>query len=351
MNTKIKEIFTKLFKKNTYVFENLTIEPTFSCNYKCRHCFRTNNKYPDFFDLKKIETNLFHKRIYFKNFTIGGCGDCFSLPNINELFKYAKLHSETTSTLTHGLNLQLFLDEIVKNELLTTLTISMEGITEKTYEKVRGKNNYKKVMNNIELLNQLKKKYSTDFPKLNICYTCLKSNIDDLQNIIFFCSDNKINHIRVQLITIDDDFVKNNPEKLCHSGELIDLTNENIKKIFLKIIEESKKYYIGLELAENIKNNIINTQQKGDDIKITNNKYCDLLLQTIWINYEGHISPCTCVSGINLGNVYTTKLIDIIESKKYKEIVYNLFNDKPTDKCKVCMNYKKNFNSASYNGK
>ncbi len=57
--------------------------------------------------------------------------DCFSLPDINELFRYAKEFAEaSTSTLTHGLNLEYFLDEIVKKELLNTLTISLEGITE-----------------------------------------------------------------------------------------------------------------------------------------------------------------------------------------------------------------------------
>ncbi|HPG29918.1 MAG TPA: SPASM domain-containing protein [bacterium] len=343
----LQKLIIKSNSSKIFEIPILQIEPTLTCYFNCRHCFRTQAKYEKSLDINIIQNNIFNKNIIIKELKIGGAGDCFTLPDIIPIFKKLKIISKNISCITHAITLEKFIPEIMSGNLIQKFSVSFEGITEESYNRIRGKNNFQKVINNLKLIQTEKTKNKIDEPEIEAIYTCLKSNVNDIKTTPSFFRNLGFSRIIYQPLIPDDELVKKHPEKLCCSAEMISYSNDEIRKIFQNIKEEGSKLNIEIIVNDNIINAPI---QKTNPVSAK--KYCDMCLNFIHINFEGYVYPCCLGNGsLILGNVCENSLIDILNSKKYLEIKRNLENNNPYEICVKCREYKnisgKNFSRTS----
>ena len=154
--------------------EYIRLDASTVCQLKCPACYMRKN--PDlvkngcrignlkFENFKKLIDENFLKKIELSN-----SGEVFMNPDLVKILQYAYENGVKT-TITNGVNLNYLTDEqaeaLVKYQV-DTVTVSLDGASQKTYEIYRVGGNYKKVIDNIKKIIKYKKKYKSYFPFIN----------------------------------------------------------------------------------------------------------------------------------------------------------------------------------------
>ena len=272
--------------------------------------------------------------------------------------------------------------EIIKNKI-DSITISMDGVTRKTYEHIRKGSNYERVISNILALNELKKQYSLDYPKIIINYVIMNSNMHEAQLMVRLGKLIGAKLINFRKIAPFNQEIKND-------NELLDDNKAKFNFYREKIIEESERHKIPIHLADKFdmkseftplnnyeltlndfskimpdKNEKIFLEKDNFKKKKTNNIkiksslikkyleciknifkiknssfYCTKPFNEMFIDLNYNIKPCEC-SSIILGNLKEDNLINIIFGEKFNQVRQNIFKNKGDPGCKNCFYFKR----------
>ncbi len=157
----------------------MEIEPTTSCNLRCPQCpsglreFSRNTGMLDLPLYRKIidelHGELMYLILYFQ-------GEPFLNKNFLEFVKYAAAKNVYTATSSNG---HYFTDEMARATVesgLDRLIISMDGITQETYQKYRVGGNLEKVLAGTERLVYWKKKLGKSTPNIIWQFIAFKHN-------------------------------------------------------------------------------------------------------------------------------------------------------------------------------
>lgn len=295
---------------------------TGKCNIKCTHCPAireaennsdiTDDLYDKFID--KILPKLNNLILGANNF-----GEQTLSKKIYDLIDKASKCNVKVKIWTNGtlLNDRLINKIIEKN---TNVTISMEGV-EENYENIR-KASYVKIKQNIISLINKKKENNSDI-KIEIAYTVIKDNLNDIYELIDFGFDMiNINY----LIPINKEWEKNTFTQ----NEILELENTFFED--LKIYAHSKR--VGITLKKSV-------TDVNSDVSI-------LLCSDPWtkvnIRENGDVLPC-CIAGDDMimGNLSVSTFDDIWNSNKYKKLRQSIIDRKLIGTCRNCKGqYKKN---------
>lgn len=261
------------------MYKKIYVEITNNCNLKCDFCIKNSRKreYLNIEKFKKILRKI-EKHTNYLYFHI--LGEPLMHPKINEFIDIASNKFKVNIT-TNG----YFINKIIDNKNIRQLNISLHSYDEK---------------------------YGI--------------SLDDYLNNIFKTVD-----VLKEYTYISYRFWVNN-----------DNSEEILKKI-------SKKYNCNLDI-NNIKNNTTITknifistfkQFEWPDIENENNYngYCYGLVEHIGILVDGTVVPC-CLDTkgiIKLGNIYEQELEDIVNSKRYINMLEGFKCNKRTEKlCQKC---------------
>lgn len=163
--------------------EYISFTLTNSCNLRCRMCgqwseegyisnrIKKTNSIMKLEQWKKLVDEISNYRIRF--ILIRG-GEPFLYPEINKLLEYINSKSIFISIDTNGTLLRKYAEDLIRIGNMH-ITFSVDG-PEKIHDSVRGvKGYFKKIKENIDLLNELEKNNSYKISK-SICFTISKYN-------------------------------------------------------------------------------------------------------------------------------------------------------------------------------
>jgi len=105
-------------------------------------------------------------------------------PEIFSMISYARRKSIITAISTNALSLNQEKIGRIFDSGLDFLIISFDGATKETYEKFRGEGNFDKVLSNLTLLMEMKKRQSRNKPFVDLQFIVMKENehqIDDMR--------------------------------------------------------------------------------------------------------------------------------------------------------------------------
>jgi len=155
-------------------------EITNKCNLKCKHCI--NNQFSK-------TLNLTHQKLVIDRLYEIGCreinftgGEPLIEKDFLELLKYSKVKGINNRIITNGTLINSSKIKILKS-LITYIGISLEGL-EEANDNIRGKGNFKKAIQAINLLKNLKIPFG-------IYLTLNKINLKDFQSTLLFLKDLK----------------------------------------------------------------------------------------------------------------------------------------------------------------
>lgn len=152
----------------------IRVDASTVCQLKCPSCYMRNDKegvkngcgtgHLKFENFKKLvdENN-------FEQIELSNSGEAFLNPELVKILEYAYSHGIKPS-FTNGVNLNYLTDEqaeaLVKSQT-DTVTVSIDGASQESYEKYRVGGSYKKVLENVKKILYYKKLYKSEFPYVN----------------------------------------------------------------------------------------------------------------------------------------------------------------------------------------
>ncbi len=277
------------------------------CNAKCFYCPHT--VYKEKWRGRNFTFNEFIKIVPYlkkvKLLYLQGWGEPFCNPEFFDILKSAKENNCSVGTTTNGMLLDnSHLEKIVKLKL-DIIAFSLAGIEKNN--KLREGTKIEKIFELINELNHLKEKNKTIYPRINIAYMLLKSNLDELEKLPWVFKDKGIDDIVISLL----DFVPH-PKLLDES--IVPKTAEEfefLKNTFLKIKEIGNKNNISIYL------NLSDPHKKG---------LCsEKPINSLFINSLGYVSPCVFkgipsekAENLYFGNLNEKNLLKIWTEKDYK---------------------------------
>ena len=285
--------------------EVIRIEPASLCNFKCIHCpTGTVNMHRGMmsnliFDKIKKELEIYKDKI--RVLVLYHGGEPLLNNNFFSFLEKLKLFEKTfIKTVSNG---SLLNDEIINlllNSRLNSIEISLDGKSDIDNNKVRRNCDYKKIVCNIKKLIAEKKKNKS---KLDIIVTTTQfiSNVKDIS------TTPKI------------------PENL-----LLDFKEEYQNK---DLVFKSNWAIRWPDM------NLIDGIYEYEDIQIKkNDNFCDHIINTITIRWNGDIVPCCydLTSKVVLGNIQNNSLNDIWNGDGYNKLRNDIAKRKFNELCGSC---------------
>lgn len=207
---------------------------TAACNLNCIMCYipRRNLNYEiskKFIDF--IESNI----PYLETITWQG-GEVFLHSKFNRLFELAGKHNVKQNIITSGL---LLTPEIINSIMQydTDLTISIDSAEPQTYEKIRSGANFKKLLENLELLKNHKNKRNFNYQMTSVI---MSLNYKQLESLVKFAIYYGFNLISFQKIICS------------HDTKFLAITEKQQEEIFKNVTELKEKYKDSIKIQTDI---------------------------------------------------------------------------------------------------
>lgn len=279
----------------------IEVEITTRCHLKCIHCEHTywseENRDLSFDEYKYILSQF--PGLWWINTT--GEGTAFLNKDFIKILEYTKSKGifikfvESFTSLT-----QKQMEEIIRIGV-ERIYCSMEGATKKTYEDIRIGASFEKVLENLKLFGELKKKMKSPLPEISFRFVIMGNNYKEVPDFIRLIKKLDVGNTINIVGTLDFNEIKHLSvkNKSAFLEELTRISNENNISIPL-----------------------------GDTITQPPVTRCSCWVQP-YIMMGGYVMPCCGVLMSNrrnflrenaLGNIFKTPFKEIWNSSRYKAL-------------------------------
>ncbi|PMQ00778.1 MAG: radical SAM/SPASM domain-containing protein [Dictyoglomus sp. NZ13-RE01] len=290
------------------------------CNLRCKHCYQENfskerDLSPDILRiiLSDIENTL--KSLDFDSLSINITG---GEPLISPLFypllevmEESKLIN-TVNIITNGIFLKNHFDKIIKFKKINEIKVSLEGATERTNDYIRGKGNFKIVLENI---NYIREKFP-EFKNLVLMLTLAKYNYKEVKDIYYLAKSLDIKGIILErFIPLGEG--KNIKDMTLGNLEWYEVVSQiaDLEKVSIRDLLPYKAFYV--DFAENT----------------TYGALCNIGDESMALMPNGDVYPCRRLP-IIIGNLLHERFIDVYyKLKKFRE---EITKDKLKGICHLC---------------
>ena len=285
---------------------SISVEPTTSCNLRCPQCpsglraFSRNTGAMEFEVYKNIidqlKGHLSYLLLYFQ-------GEPYLNPSFFRMVNYANQQNIYTATSTNGHYLSQYAKATVESGL-SRLIISVDGVTQRSYEKYRVGGKLEKVLEGTRKLIEWKRKLRSSHPQVIFQFLMMKHNEDEINEMKKLASEIGVDRLTFKTTQIYD-YEQNK-----------DLIPENAH------LSRYKKSVDGKYV---IKNRLLN--------------HCWKMWHATVFTWDGNIVPC-CFdkdAKYKMGNIQDKKFDEIWLGDQYKKFRKHLFyNRNNIDICKNC---------------
>ncbi len=186
---------------------SLSIEPTTACNLGCPECpsglkqfTRATGKLQADLHKKMLEQTA--KSVFYINYYFQG--EPFFHPQFLDLIRAAKAHKiyTATSTNAHFINAEKAREIVASG--LDRLIISIDGLTQETYENYRVHGTLLKVINGTQHLLDAKKEMGASTPHLIFQFLAVKSNEHEIPAVFALGKKMGIDEVRIKSAQLYD---------------------------------------------------------------------------------------------------------------------------------------------------
>lgn len=279
------------------------------CNLSCTHCYQGElSKEPTLDELLYIldEIIKFSENKSKLHINITG-GEPLLKKEFYDLIDVLNDKNISYGVLTNGTLIDK--EKVKKLEKAKFIQVSIEG-SEDTHNSIRGKNNYKKVLEGIRILKSHRK-------KVLVSFTAHKMNFREFPEVCNISRKSKVDKVWA--------------DRLIPSGKGSELETLNSEEFheFLNIMAKEKKKKILFSKTEIAMERALQFLLGGEPYK------CSAGKNLITIMPDGKIYPCRRMP-IYCGNIFENSLDEIFEL----EALRNLREERADEKCDKCIYLK-----------
>ena len=251
----------------------LVLELTNACNLNCVMCGRNAAD----FKLTSFNMDIFRslEPLFdtIEEVTLMGWGEPTIHPNFLEMLETINKHSARKYFCTNGMTLDKIKNAIFDYKV-DVFAVSLDGATYETNKKIRRGSDLNKIVANLKEIVKIKKERNLTYPYINFVFCAMKSNIEELPDLVKLASDVGVDEVKVVYLTAFN-------KLLAH--EVLWDEKEKTKEIFNKAEELADKLNISLKLPYLI----------GEDpAKDKAHKDCYVAWRDFFVGSDDYIRPC-----------------------------------------------------------
>lgn len=324
---------------------NVQIEPVGQCNLRCQMCsiqFRKDGPPygPPAFMKFEVFTDIIDQFVTMKELHLQGLGEPMMHPRFFDMVEYAAKRGISVSTNS---NLTLLNDRRAAccvTSGLDSLQISIDGSTAETYERIRVRAHFDRVVANVERILAARKRLQSVTPHLRLVMVMMRRNLHELPDLVRFAYRYSIKSIFVQHLchdfgeaTLPEHYLP--MRDFVQSETLLEEDPQRIDYYF----GEARKVAQELRIDLRLPSARIRLHPSGTPGPLR----CDWPWTGAYFSYQGYAMPCCMISTpdrINFGNISDLGAKRLWNGLRYQEFRDQLSSDEPPEVCRSCSVYK-----------
>ncbi|OGP13030.1 MAG: hypothetical protein A2052_04000 [Deltaproteobacteria bacterium GWA2_54_12] len=312
---------------------NIALEPTLKCNSDCFMCNRNFSRA----ETKKAESFLSWETFnmvrplfkYTRSVLFGGFGEALLHPEYIPMLREMKKEARFVFTYTNAILMTEEVGRALVDAGMDRICVSIGGASRETYKKIRGVDKYDRVVENLKLIRDYKKKKGVARPAVFLEVVAVNSVLPEMTAFIELASE-----LEVKTVTVAN---------MVAQGEAL-----RKESVWLNPVEAKAAFEKASKLAE--KYGIKFNQPSLEAKRRTG---CSMLFDMMVVNWDGTVMSCPRERYI-IGDLRSTPPGDIWNSKGMKELRKNLYEKGLADVCPRCTcwdNDPENFLDPPFNSR
>lgn len=251
----------------------LVFELTNACNLNCVMCGRNAANFkPTVFDMDVFRS--FEPLMdTIEEVTLMGWGEPTIHPNFSEMLKIIDRHDARKYFCTNGMNLKKITRDIFDCHV-DVFAVSMDGATHETNSQIRKGSDIKFINQQLREIVKIKQNNGLKYPWINYVFCAMKSNINELPDLVRLAADIGIEEVKVVFLTVFSNNLL---------GESLWGSESIVREVFEKAIEIGDEYGIILKLPY-IPNDDVAGKKRHKD--------CFVVWRDFFLGSDGYIRPC-----------------------------------------------------------
>ncbi len=326
----------------------LQIEPVGQCNLRCRMCpiqFRQDGPPhgpPAFMDFD-LFTKLLDQFPDLNEIQLQGLGEPMMHPRFFEMVRQA-----TERGIRVGTNSNLTLLNARRAELCVTsglaeLHASIDGASAATYEEIRVRAHFNRIVRNLERLVETRRRLESETPRVNIVAVVMRRNLDEIPDLVRLARRLEVGQVFVQHLCHDfgESSLPGHYAPMRDFVEAQTLRNENPGRID-QIFDEARS--VARELGIDLR--LPRTRPRLHPPGTPGRKRCHWPWTGAYVSYQGLAMPCCMVATpdrIHLGDMAEKGVETIWNGPEYTAFREALDSDEPPEVCRSCAIYSGTF--------
>jgi radical SAM protein with 4Fe4S-binding SPASM domain len=319
---KIKHFYYKAIKTTKVAYPStIMLELTNHCNLACTTCPREYD-YGKAMDKGTMSTKQAKNVIdelwpYLDSIGLTGMGETFMNNEIEEIVDYIKQKNKgIIISISTNANLPKFIDKAsALVNRIDTIQVSIDGIDD-VYEQIRKKASFKTLNENLIKLSKLCSDSKTDL-MLNMVVT--QENYQQMHKIVEFANSIGIRYVDFTLFNL--------------------AAVTNLDESYYAFYNSSK-FEQALGILEETISKTRNVIVSNRNFKTDNSfQKCPFPWTHFYISWDGFVVPCCAKpfpKELNFGNVFEAKVIDVLNSKSFKNFRTLWFKNSTPSFCNKC---------------
>jgi radical SAM protein with 4Fe4S-binding SPASM domain len=326
----------------------LQVEPVGQCNLRCRMCaipFRQDGPPfgpPAFMDYD-VFTSLFNQFPALEELQLQGLGEPMMHPRFFDMIEYAVARGVRVSTNTNATYLTLARAERCVTSGLGEIHLSIDGATAATYEHVRLRSHFDRVVANVEGLIATKRRLGSKTPRTRMVVVVMRTNLPELPELVRLAHRVGIDTVFVQHLC--HEFGESSlPERYRPMRDFVE--SETLTTAEPRWIERSfaEAQSVAAELEVDLR--LPRTTPRLSQPNRNGSRRCDWPWRGAYVSYQGLAMPCCMVSTpdrINFGNMAEQGVEAVWNGVNYQAFRDALDSETPPEICRSCAIYTGTF--------
>jgi radical SAM protein with 4Fe4S-binding SPASM domain len=324
------------------------IEPVGQCNLRCRMCpiqFRGEGApgQPRAFMAFETYRRLIDQFPAATELQLQGLGEPMLHPRFFDMVRYAAERGIRVSTNT---NMTVMTDAGARacvESGLHVLHVSLDGATAQTYQFIRLRARFERVLRNLRRLVAAKEALGGTLPHICIVAVVMQRNLHELPDLVRLAHDEGITEVSVQHLC--HDFGESSlPERYKPMRDFVDgetLLHDDAGRVahyFNAARNMARELGITLRLP--------NTNPDKHPPGTRGRARCDWPWRGAYISYDGKAMPCCMVATpdrIHFGDMAQDGVSAVWNNEAYENFRARLDSDTPPEVCKSCAIYSGTF--------
>ena len=317
------------------------IEPVGQCNLRCQMCaiqFRQDG--PPFGALAFMSLERFVQALDalpgLRELHLQGLGEPMMHPRFFEMVAYAAARGVRVSTNSNLTLLNARRADLCVASGLETLHVSLDGATAATYERIRPRAHFDRVLGHLELLLAARERRRSELPRLRLVMVIMRQNLHELPEVVRLAHRYGVCAVFVQHLCHDFGEAslpeRYRPMRDCVSEQtLLGEDAERVERYFGEAREVAAALDVELRLPR--------TRPRAHAPGTRGRARCDWPWRGAYLSYQGEAMPCCMVSTpdrASFGSMAADGVEAVWNGVAARAFRDRLDSDEPPDICRSC---------------